>query len=68
MTETARTPNSLVVPAQADDVTSLLAIMDQANQYELSQSGEPIWTTRHAEDGLRALIESGACHVIRYPG
>lgn len=56
-----------IVRAELKDLNALLEIMKQANQYALSKSGKLMWTTQHAEDGLRTQLKCGDCFVIRNP-
>jgi hypothetical protein len=56
-----------IVAAGVGEIGALLEVMARANRYASLKSGKPMWTTLHAEDGLRSQLEAGGCFVMHNP-
>jgi ribosomal protein S18 acetylase RimI-like enzyme len=56
-----------IEPAKLSDFEQLVQIMDQANHYAQTKSGEPMWTAMDFVHGqLRSHLEAGDCFVLRH--
>jgi hypothetical protein len=56
-----------IEPAKLADFEQLVQIMDQANHYARTKSGEPMWTAMDfVHSQLRSHLEAGDCFVLRH--
>ena len=55
-----------IAPAKVSDFEELTRVMDRANEYALTKSGDPMWTAMDFVRGqLRSHLEAGDCFVLR---